>query len=394
MDTPSRKKGAMPFLKSQLDLTNTIFTDNDLQKAREYLSIWITREKPSWLKNPQGPFGDYWRQDDVQSACHLIDLARMIDILTGKLSQQSIPHLFRKVRKDLLRRPSDMQQFNETLAELQVAFEFVTYVSPLMLEPHIPDQMRAPDFAFQLPEGMVYLDVTVFRGGPLERWEEARERIKSAIERRIIKRKMAVSVGMQLPLENINIDQIINQVLEKIDERDSGEMVIGEKGMIRWEPFSMTVIPDGSDSIPVMSSSLSAYHTPGVTVDIAFGLHTDISTPLPEDVERANELLFKSVCTKLKQKHDQFPGDQPSLLVIKLGHWRLITDGVLDMLRNRIWKKDDYRWITGIIFFRPRRGFLRTDEDSRLILSVNPRAKCQASESLVSIFRDGARFHY
>jgi hypothetical protein len=325
----------------------------------------------------------------------------MLDEVTCNLLPQSIPILNKKIRENLLRHPSDMQQFYEALTELQVAFMLISRVSPLTLEPSIHGQKKAPDIAFQFPEGMVYLDVTVFRGGPLDKWEQSIDRIRKAIERRNLKRKRALSVSILLPLENTNIDQIISRVLEKMDENGTGEMAIGDKGIIRWEPFPLTIIPyaeagnPNMSSIALSSTGIGAYGTPGVTIDVMSGFNTNIATPSPEDINRANELLFKSICTKLKQKHDQFPRAEQCLYVIKLGHWRLETERILELLQKQIWTIDDYRWITGIIFFRPRQGYLNTDKGSEFLLSTNPRAKCQASESLASLFNDNnAQFHY
>jgi len=394
------RRMTMSFQTSQPDLTNTIFSDSDLQIARKYLQDWISREMPSWLNKPQGPFGEDWKRDDVQATCRLIDLAHMIDIVTHNATPRSIPILNKKVREKLLRRPSDMQQFYETLTELQVSFMLTSRVSPLTLEPTIPGQQKAPDIAFQLPEGVVYLDVTVFRGGPLDRWELSIDRIKKAINTRIFKRKKSLSLEIRFPFEKNNIDQLISQVLEKIDEGDTGEVAIGNKGVIRWEPFPITIVPEGKDisemsTIAHSSTGMGAFHGPRSIMDTASGFSTDIAAPSPEDVTRANQLLFKSISTKLKEKHDQFPRNEQSLYVIKLGHWRLITDQFIDLIHQHIWTKDDYRWITGINFFRPRQGYSNTDKGSEFILITNPRAKCPASQSLESLFNNhNAQFHY
>jgi hypothetical protein len=389
----------MSFQTSQPDLSTTIFRDSDLQIARKFLQDWISREMPSWLNKPQGPFGEDWKRDDVQATCRLIDLAHMIDLVTSHATPQSIPILNKKVRENLLRRPSDIQQFYEALTELQVAFMLTSRVSPLTLEPDIPKQSKAPDIAFQLPGGLVYLDVTVFRGGPLDKWEQSIDRIKRAIGKRIIKRKKALSLKIRLPFENTNVDQIISQVLEKIDEDDTGEVAIGDKGIIHWEPFPATIVPEGKDisemsSIAASSTGIGAFHGPSTIMDIAVGFSTDIAASSPEDRARANELLLKSISTKLKEKHDQFPPHEQSLYVIKLGHWRLITNQLIDLIHQRIWIKDDYRWITGIIFFRPRQGYSSTDKGSEFILNTNPRAKCPATQSLESLFNNNAQFHY
>jgi hypothetical protein len=39
-------------------------------------------------------------------------------------------------------------------------------------------------------------------------------------------------------------------------------------------------------------------------------------------------------------------------------------------------------------------GFLQTDKDADLKLSINPRAKYPISDSFLSIFTQGTQFHY
>jgi hypothetical protein len=78
----------MSFLTSQIDLTNTIFTEDDLQKARAFLSECIRREKPAWVNNPQGPFGGYWKRDDIYTACIRFFTERLL----SKLASQGLYH--------------------------------------------------------------------------------------------------------------------------------------------------------------------------------------------------------------------------------------------------------------------------------------------------------------
>src|SRR5947209_18226620 len=109
----------------------------------------------------------------------------MIEAITRKITKESIPRFNKKIKDDLLPHPRDIKQFHETLTELEFAYELINRVSPLTIEPPIPGQRRTPDIAFRLPEGMVYMDVTVFRGGPLEKWEDAKEHIREAIHNRV-----------------------------------------------------------------------------------------------------------------------------------------------------------------------------------------------------------------
>lgn len=259
----------------------------------------------------------------------------------------------------------------------------------MTIEPRIPGQSRAPDIAFQLPEGMVYLDVTVFRGGPLERWEDAKQLIRDRINNRVLKRKEFLNIDMQIGFEPIKPDQIIKQVLDGMNDSPSGKVPVGNKGMIRWEPFPIINREIGSP-IPEIPSSVALLRSPGDRFRAAVASQARMALPSSEDVKRINEQILNAIYNKLKEKHDQFPHNQQAIYVIKLGHWGITVDDMLRTLREYIWRKDDYRWITGIIIFTPRQGFLRTDNRANLMLSTNPRAKYPAFESLTSLFRDNA----
>src|SRR5437763_15732497 len=109
----------MDFLTCNPNLTGTIFSKADLQFAQNYLEAWLQREKPSWLKNPQGPFGKYWKENQTQAACHLIEFAHMMNTISRNITKESIPRFKKKVKDDLLPHPKDIKQFYETLTELE-----------------------------------------------------------------------------------------------------------------------------------------------------------------------------------------------------------------------------------------------------------------------------------
>lgn len=164
----------MSFLTSQPDLSNTIFNDNDLNLARKVLQAVISQENHPWLKRPLGILGEYWLRDDTYAACFLIDFARIIDILNTKVAEKSIPRLYEKV-KELLQ-PLSSEQFIEKMTELQVALALAEIINPsplvfLKSEDIIqPKVSRCPDFAFQMSEGIVFAEASVFHGGILDTW--------------------------------------------------------------------------------------------------------------------------------------------------------------------------------------------------------------------------------
>jgi hypothetical protein len=193
--------------------------------------------------------------------------------------------------------------------------------------------------------------------------------------------------------EPIKTNEVIKQVLDGMNDSPTGEIRVGSKGLINWEPFPIIEVENES-SLPEIHALAAAYTTPGATVGTAFGSQANIALPLPEDIEKANNQLFNALHNKLKSKHDQFPHSQPAFYVIKIGHQVITTENLLNAIHEHIWPEDDYRWITGIVLFTPRQGFLQTDKDADLKLSINPRAKYPISDSFLSIFTQGTQFHY
>jgi len=370
---------------------SSLFSDKLL--ARIHLESWIKREKSSWLKNPQGPLGKHWREDSPIAACHLIDFARMIHTITHNITPESIPCLNKKIKDNLLPNSSDKKQFNETFTELEVAYKLIERVSPLTIEPPIHGQRRCPDIAFRLPEGITYVDVTVFRGGPLEKYEDAKEHIKEAISRRVMKREKALNINIEIGLEPIKPDQIIKQVLDGMYESDTGEIPVGNKGRVQWEPCPIIERNEDS-SISNISSFAGMVLSPGDKFRAIAASHASLALPSQEDVEKINKLLFNTLCNKLKEKHKQFPPNQPSFLIMKIGHYALVKENMLRTFRDHIWTQNDYRWLSGVMLFTPQQGFSPKDSDPTLELSDNPRAKYPVSASFGSMFKEQAQFRY
>ncbi len=125
-------------------------------------------------------------------------------------------------------------------------------------------------------------------------------------------------------------------------------------------------------------------------VDLAFFMKRDIA-PLTEE---ENEQLISSFRNTFHRKSKQFPPHGPIILVQRLGHHRLATSDVIEMLRQRIWPNDKvYDWISGICLFTPRQGFGLSDRGHHLALCLNPKAQNKLSDSLISMFNGTAQYH-
>jgi hypothetical protein len=197
-------------------------------------------------------------------------------------------------------------------------------------------------------------------------------------------------------------------------------------GTLAWEPYPITplqeastakrysepkiqAIPEGGWDIlfrvKALSENPTGYvrfsptgisYTSDYFVDKAFFVgEPDIVVLSDKDVQIANSLVLKAFRNKLKDKREQFTRrhKNPYILVIKPGHYRLQGRGLVQMIEQDIWTKQDYQWMTGIILFTSRQGFGSTDEAPRLEYSLNPNADCPASEELKSLFDGTVQFH-
>ncbi len=388
----------MSFLTSHPDLSSTIFTEEDLRRAREYLTSVIERTNTSWLKKPKGLLGKYWDNDSEQAACVLIDIAQVLHSFEHKITTRSAP-LFPAKAEGLLQ-PRTEKEFIENLTELQVAFVLTQYANPLDVDPLVPEQYllplsnhrrpTTPDFALRLLDGRVFLEVTVLHVEILDKWDKSLLDLTTALKRYVRVQQKDLIVDMQVPLPFPgSVEQITELLIKKFDEFPSGSVAIGKNGEIRWEPIPAITTQDTStifSTFATISSPVAMFSSPGGKWRNAFAQLQSVATMPEEDIDRANKLLFNSLRNTLNRKQDQLPHHEPSLLILKLGHHRLLEDRLMNRVRERIWPNQQYNWLSGIGFFTPRRAFSPSDAEHRLNFHFNPAARCQVSQSLTSLF--------
>ena len=160
----------MGFVNSNPDLSGTIFSQPDLEGARQVWQDVFNKIDPDWEAKPVGLLGQQWVSDDLHSTCCLIDLAQILSVVSRVLTKKSVPVFHTKIRS--LLRTRDEKQFNELLAELQVAGLLSKYVSPIGFEPIVPEELlraankpKSPDYAIRLPSADVVIEVTVLNTG-------------------------------------------------------------------------------------------------------------------------------------------------------------------------------------------------------------------------------------
>jgi hypothetical protein len=209
---------------------------------------------------------------------------------------------------------------------------------------------------------------------------------------------------------------------------DTGKLTVVANGTISWEPYPITLLQEDSSSSPegistpkiqvtpdggweilfrfkalkenptghIGFSPSGLSYTPDFFVDKAsFIKEPDIVVLSEKDVHLANRMVLKAFRNKLKDKREQYARrhKNPYILVIKPGNYRLQSKGLVQMIEREIWTKQDYKWVTGVILFTSRRGFLPRDAGPQLEYNFNPLADCPASDALISLFDGTAQFH-
>lgn len=429
----------MSFLTSNPELSSTIYSGVNLNEPRQYLLDVINIVDSTWLDEPQGPLGEYWNRNDAYATCYLIWIARMLVTVGGYISPESMPRLATKFG-ELLHAKSE-EQFLRTRAELEVAWAFVDRVSPIILEPLasveesriqsslLQPSLKSPDFAFDLTDERVYSEVTFFSVRKLEKWQKAVDFITATIQKRLLDKGRSLKLRVQLPLQEFDAGRIIRRVWSEIcTSGDTGKLTVIANGTISWEPYRITplqedfssttegtstpkiqITPDGGWEILfrfkalkqnptgfIEFSSSGLTYTPDYFVDKAsFVREPDIVVLSEKDVHLANSLVLKAFQNKLNDKREQYTRrhKNPYILVMKLGHYRLQGQGLVQMIERDIWTKQDYKWVTGIILYTSRRGFLPTDAGPQLDYNFNPNADCPASDALKSLFEGTTKFH-
>ena len=423
----------MSFLNSNIDLsattsTNVAFTNEHLDLARAYLTSTIRKHEPSWLRRPTGPLSVYWKDSAVPAACYLIELSRILSGLEKRITKRSQVIYAHKLKGML--RARKQKRFDEIVTELQVASSLSERVSPIDLNPLVPEELLhskaeppSPDLAVRLPDGDVLVEVTVLHFGLLLEWDRAVEQFTNDIWRLVKKRNGRRAIYLHLPLSfgmshlgHKTTTALVNQVLSA----DSGRLDLktcNGHAVAVWEPLphvvtdgklpqrlppgvkyatfgpigtppscgSVQATPSASDTEAVVRFDVALY---GSVPCAAVAFET---RPLAEGLD---DLLLNSLRDTLKRKRHQFPHEAPYLLAVKLGHHRISADAVARLLTNRIWPNDQYARISGICLFKPRvlsevldvPGSRIHDSPASLHLFSNPGTRNQVPEGLISVF--------
>jgi len=426
----------MSFLTYQPDLSDTLFANQsqNIQIIRDFLVAEIKQVAPDWLDNPKGILGELWKKDEVYATCYWLWIANMLHDMYGKINQESLSRLQSKFKALLY---ASEPNFSEYRAEFEVGWYLSSYTDSFVIEPlasrdgniNLADQTHSPDFAFDL-EDITYLEVTTFYVGILDKWQKTVDYITSSLQNRLSKKGRQLKIYLQLPLKifepkqlkNFDANQVIQHIWRNM-HTDRDELTIAPNGKIQWEPYRVSAtqahiplepqeLDDGTNLIPfdgtwqahininssqsdstgfIQITPFGVYHSPNIGIDKAsFVKESSIVTLSESDVREANELVLKSLIKKLHvDKREQFPlrRQKPYILAIKPGNYHLQGDGLFKLIEQFIWSDDKFDWISGIILFTSRSGFLKTDVDNEYTFFPNPNSVCPIDASFKDFFR-------
>lgn len=396
-----RTSNSMTFLDEQPDLSSAVFTGEDLRWAQHFLRSAIERHDPDWLRKPVGILKPHWLSRGVATACFLIDLARVLDSAQRNITPQSVPNLVARFRRLLRTKRRNPRVFEERLTELQVLAHLTERVSPVTLEPLVPigllgtpREPRSPDFAISLPDGDVFVEVTVLHFGALDDWDAKMTRLTDEFDRAVLRHGLRREIELEFPLSFRSGElpqEHRRELIERLRAEEVGEwttVLAGSKATVRWRPVhhvttqgprlpADTVVPAGVDTFTI-----------GPVAGPAVGTRRSIA--VDEDV---TALLVKSLRNTLRVKRQQFPHTAAYLLTLKLGDHRIRPEGLSLILDDRIWPNAQYAWLTGACLFSPAEGFEKTRPPSSLFLSENPKARVPTSQSLLDLFEGRREFH-
>jgi hypothetical protein len=382
----------MSFLDDTPDLSGQRFTSDDLRRARDYFLSALSTRAPSWLREPRGTLALHWNSGGQYPACFLIRIAQIFYVLDRSITKQSVPVLHEKFRCLL---EFTGAQFDELLAELEIAAALVERFSPIMLEPLVPisalpgAKPKSPDFALRVHEGDVCIEATVLRVGLLDQWDREATWLAAELSRLSTKRDISTAVEFKLPILFSRRDipgPAVAKLFDSIGSSPTGEAVLATPSgdaFFSWTPPRVFSLASGAITEVTAAAPLPA----GVS-------HSISMTWLPIMNVDLTEQLTKSVRNTLDKKRAQRVFKGPYLIAIKLGHHRLQSEGIKALLAQRFWPNKQYEGISGVVHYTSAGGFGIADPPHSLWLQPNDDARIPIPTSFLRCFKGELTIHH
>ncbi len=347
-----------------------------------------------WPKNPEGALAPYWRSADIESCCYLIWIARVIYLLSRDVTRRS-ELIFREKLRELLRNRS-ANKHEELLTELEVAQSFTSVISPISLEPLVPEEeLRSSskpvsmDFGLRLPEGDLGLEVTVWHWQMLRDFDAVAQQLGIRFQARLRKLGLLRVVQVRMPLGVSNSDIgafLIPEVLDCMRLPAGVKHIETSAGRaeIEWwqEGAAPSIMPRERVKVPgqAENSTLKGVQIRAFSAEPIFG-------------NDATELATQSLRRALDRKQRQARAEMPNIVAIGLGHRWLDWSWVAPIFDKRIWPNPKYKWISAIGAFVPYRDWTIANNGGRVVMYWNPSASRPVMPSVRDAADGKATFH-
>ena len=234
-----------------------------VERAQDlYRQIFELVEDEAWPDAPTGPLGDQWRGvGGPQSTYYLLNVLQVI----YELMRNASPGVGRTITQRLktMLRPADDHAYEEALVELEVGGMIANRISPVLLEPLVPDDWRpgqgpqpiSPDYGVRVPEGLVTVEVTVWHWEAYAAWHRMNETIHAALSARMLKRGVARNVRIELPIGSPReaVEYLwSHEFCDRVCGTESGDIVTADGAAPRpirasWRPMLHFPDPDNID---------------------------------------------------------------------------------------------------------------------------------------------------
>ncbi|MEC4858347.1 hypothetical protein R2325_23190 [Mycobacteroides chelonae] len=376
-----------------------------------YREIFELVEDEVWPGAPVGPFGDQWRGvGGAQSTFYLMNVATVL----WELMRNASPGVGRTITQRLktVLRPTDDHSYEEALVELEIGGMIASRVSPVLLEPLVPDSWRpshgeqpmSPDYGVRVPEGLVTVEVTVWHWEAYAAWHRMNQTIHTALSARMLKRGIARNVRIELPIGSPQeaVEYLwSHEFCDRVCDTESGNIMTADGVAPRpirasWRPMLHFPDPDNIDWNAVAANGGLPFAA-GPNIGQMFGYSIN---PCIGDDDRNDALgsLRNSIDRKKRQRDPNLPhfvalASTFSQIALGPNEFGDTWDVFGPLIKERLWPNPRYKWLSGVLHHRHSRVAAPSDLAYFNDYNPNPNAAIPAPDTLVRALTGEAEFH-
>jgi hypothetical protein len=376
-----------------------------------YRQVFKLVDDEAWPDAPVGPVGNQWRGvGGAQSTYYLMNVANVVT----ELMRNASPGVGRTITQRLrtMLRPSDDHAYEEALVELEVGGVLASRVSPVLLEPLVPDDWRpgqgsqpmSPDYGVRVPEGLVTFEVTVWHWEAYAAWHRMNETIHTALSARMQKRGVARNVRIELPLGSPQeaVEYLrSHEFCDRVCDSESGTTV-SPNGLaprpirVGWRPMLHFADQASIDWDAVAANGGPPFAVgPNIAQMFGYTINPCIGD---DDLSAALESLRKSIARKKRQCDRSLPhfvaiASTFSRIAVGPNEFANTWDVFGPLIEERLWPNPRYNWLSGVLHHKTNRVAAPGNLAYVVDYNPNPNAAVPAPEILARALTGEGEFH-